>query len=154
MRRAEQRHSPRRIAKPRELSWLLPQFGTISMNEDGGKRRVFAHKISVTGARRPDLPPWRQQIREGRKGRAHRQGLAQRHNIAKKSDRRINRASSDAGPELAGRESHAAMGSPKALIAPLKSGMGGLTGIQGDLTSRHQTTGRVRVFAAANTWRT
>ena len=24
----------------------------------------------------------------------------------------------------------------------------------GDLTSRHQTTGRVRVFAAANTWRT
>ena len=24
----------------------------------------------------------------------------------------------------------------------------------GDLTSRHQTTGRVRVFARANTWRT
>ncbi len=50
MRRAEQRHSPQRIAKPRELSWLLPQFGTISMKDDGGgKRRVFAHKISVTG---------------------------------------------------------------------------------------------------------
>ena len=27
-------------------------------------------------------------------------------------------------------------------------------GGQGDLTSRHQTTGRVRVFATANTWRT
>ena len=30
----------------------------------------------------------------------------------KSTDRRINRASSDAGPELAGRESHAAMESP------------------------------------------
>ena len=49
MRRAEQRHSPQRIAKPRELSGLVPQFGTISMKDDGGKRRVFAHKISVTG---------------------------------------------------------------------------------------------------------
>ena len=34
----------------------MPQFGTISMKDDGGKRRVFAHKISVTGAKRPDLP--------------------------------------------------------------------------------------------------
>ena len=54
----------------------------------------------------------RQQIRGGRKGRAHRQGLGQQNNIAKKSDRRITRASSDAGPELAGREGHAAMESP------------------------------------------
>ena len=49
----------------------------------------------------------------------------QRHNIAKKSVRRINRASSDAGPELAGREAIAAMESPQALIAPLERGMGG-----------------------------
>ena len=54
----------------------------------------------------------RQQIRGGRKGRAHRQGLDQLHNIAKKSDRRITRASSDAGSELAGREDPAAMESP------------------------------------------
>ena len=47
-----------------------------------------------------------------------------RHNIAKKSVRRINKASSDAGPELAGREAIAAMESPQALIAPLKRGMG------------------------------
>ena len=50
----------------------------------------------------------------------------QRHNIAKKSVRRINKASSDAGPELAGREAIAAMESPQALIAPLKRGSGGL----------------------------
>ena len=36
--------------------------------------------------------------------------------------RRATRASSDAGPELAGRESHAAMESPQALIAPLERG--------------------------------
>ena len=35
----------------------------------------------------------------------------------------LNKASSDAGPELAGRESRAAMESPKALIAPLKGGV-------------------------------
>ena len=68
----------------------------------------------------------RQQIRGGRKGRAERQGLGQQHNIAKKSDRRITRASSDAGSELAGRESHAAMESSQALIAPLERGSGGL----------------------------
>ena len=55
----------------------------------------------------------RQQIRGGRKGSAERQVLGQRpHNIAKKSDQRITRASSDAGPELASRESPAAMESP------------------------------------------
>ena len=37
-----------------------------------------------------------------------------------------NKASSDAGPELAGRDGIAAMESPKALIAPLKRGSGGL----------------------------
>ena len=58
-----------------------------------------------------------------------------------------NKASSDAGPELASRESHEAMESPEALMCPLKMGLAGLT-------SRHQTTGRVRVFATANTWRT
>ena len=42
------------------------------------------------------------------------------------SDRRATRASSDAGPELAGREGHAAMESPQALIAPLERGSGGL----------------------------
>ena len=64
--------------------------------------------------------PLRQQIRGGRKGRAERQGLGQqRHNKAKNSDRSATRASSDAGPELAGRESHAAMESPQALIAPV-----------------------------------
>ena len=62
----------------------------------------------------------RQQIRGGRKGRAHRQGLGQQHNIAKKSDRSATRASSDAGAELAGRES------PQALITPLERGSGGL----------------------------
>ena len=58
-----------------------------------------------------------------------------------------NKASSDAGPELASRESHVAMESPKTLKCHLKMGLAGLT-------SRHQTTGRVRVFATANTWRT
>ena len=43
MRRAEQRHSPRRIAKHPELSGLLPQFGTTSMKDDGGRRAGFAH---------------------------------------------------------------------------------------------------------------
>ena len=57
------------------------------------------------------------------------------------------KASSDAGPELAGRESCVAMESPQALMCPLEMGLAGLT-------SRHQTTGRVRVFATANTWRT
>ena len=58
-----------------------------------------------------------------------------------------NKASSDAGPELAGRESHEAMESPKSVMCHLKMGLAGLT-------SRHQTIGRVRVFATANTWRT
>ena len=67
--------------------------------------------------------PLRQQLRGGRKGHTERQGLGQRpHNIAKKSDRSDARASSDAGPEPAGREGHAAMESPPALIAPLERG--------------------------------
>ena len=74
----------------------------------------------------------RQQIHGGRKGRTHRQGLGQQpHNMAKKSDRRIYRASSDAGPEMAGRAGHAAMESPQALIAPLKRGSGGLKPTRG-----------------------
>ena len=73
----------------------------------------------------------RQQIRGGRKGRAERQGLGQQHNPAKKSARSATRASSDAGPELAGREGHAAMESPEALIAPLERGSGGLTRTRG-----------------------
>ena len=64
----------------------------------------------------------RLQIHGGRKGSAHRQGLEQLHNKEKKSDRRVTRASSDAGPEMAGRESPAAMESPQALIAPLERG--------------------------------
>ena len=51
--------------------------------------------------------------------------MGQQHNIAKESDRRITRASADAGPKLAGREGHAAMESPQALIAPLERGSGG-----------------------------
>ncbi len=42
MRRAEQRDSPRRIAKHPELSGLLPQFGTTSMKDDGGRNPRFA----------------------------------------------------------------------------------------------------------------
>ena len=37
-----------------------------------------------------------------------------------------NKASSDAGPELAGRESHEAMESPKALMCPLENGISGI----------------------------
>ncbi len=54
-----------------------------------------------------------------------RQGHAQLRVLRKWNS--SGRASSDAGPELAGRESHEAMESPQALIAPLKRGMGGLT---------------------------
>jgi len=61
MRRAEQRHSPRRIAKPPELIGLLPQlgpqFGTISMKDDRGKKAGSAHMNPMTGARTHDLPP-------------------------------------------------------------------------------------------------
>ena len=57
MQRAEQRHSPRRIAKPPELSELLPQFGTISMKDDRGKKAEFAHVNPTTGAKTHDLPP-------------------------------------------------------------------------------------------------
>ena len=46
--------------------------------------------------------------------------------------------------------SRAAMESPQALMCPLEKGVREM----GGLTSRHQTTGRVRVFATANTWRT
>ena len=42
------------------------------------------------------------------------------------SYRRITRASSDAGPKLAGRESHAAMESPQALMRPLEKGVRGI----------------------------
>jgi len=56
MRRAEQRHSTRQIAKPPELSRLLPQlrpqfglqFGTISMKDDGGKKAGYAHVNAMT----------------------------------------------------------------------------------------------------------
>ena len=122
MRRAEQRHSQRRIAKHPELSGLLPQFGSISMKDDRGKKALFAH---VTFQKLHDLcrkavfahvnpmtlakesilsTPLRQQIRGGRKGRAERLGLGQRpHNIAKKSDRSATWASSDAGRRTAKR---------------------------------------------------
>ena len=43
----------------------------------------------------------------------------------KSTVRRATRGSSDAGPELAGREGHAAMESPQALIDPLERGSGG-----------------------------
>ena len=47
------------------------------------------------------------------------------HDRTRKHARRCNRASSDTGPELAGREGIAAMESPQALIAPLERGSGG-----------------------------
>ena len=60
MRHAEQRHSPRRIAKPPELSGLVPQFGTqfgtISMKDDRGKKAEFAHANQTTWAKTYDLP--------------------------------------------------------------------------------------------------
>gem|GEM_PF-4677666 len=90
MRRTEQRHSPRRIAKNPELSGLLPQFGThfgsISMKDDRGKKAGSAHVNPTMGAKESIVStPLRQQIRGGRKVPAERQGLGQRpHNIAKK----------------------------------------------------------------------
>ena len=68
MRRAEQRHSPRQIAKDPELSELLPQlgpqFGTISMKDDRGKKAEFAHANPTTWAKESILPPWRQKYVE------------------------------------------------------------------------------------------
>ena len=67
------------------------------------------------------------QIRGGRKCRAHSQDLGQQqHNKAKNSDRRITRASSDAGPELAGRESNRGDGKPAGPDRPLGKGVGGI----------------------------
>ena len=61
MQRVEQQHSTRRIAKNPELSGLLPQFGpqfwTISMKDDGGKKAEFAHANPTTWAKTYDLPP-------------------------------------------------------------------------------------------------
>jgi len=65
----------------------------------------------------------RQQIRGGRKGRAEHHWLG--HDRTRRHARRCNRASSDAGPELASREGPAAMESPQTLIAPLERGSGG-----------------------------
>ncbi len=45
---------------------------------------------------------------------------------AKKSDRRAARASSDAGPELAGRESHRGDGKPAGPDRPLGKGVRGI----------------------------
>ena len=60
MRRTEQRHSTLRIAKPPELSGLLlqlgPQFGSISMKDDEGKKAEFAHANPTTWAKTYDLP--------------------------------------------------------------------------------------------------
>ena len=90
------------------------------------RKAVFAHMNPMTYAKESILPtPLRKQIRGRRKCLAHRQGLEQLHNKEKKSDRRATRASSDVGPELAGREGHAAMESQQALIAPLERGSGG-----------------------------
>ena len=61
MRRAEQRYSPRQIAKPPELSELLPQFGpqfgTISMKDDVCKKAGSAPVNPTTGAKTRDLHP-------------------------------------------------------------------------------------------------
>ena len=89
------------------------------------KGRIYTRESNDIG-KRVDFAPVATEIRGGRKGRAHRQSLEQLHNKEKKSDRRATRASSDAGPELAGREGPAAMESPQTLIAPLERGSGGL----------------------------
>ena len=89
------------------------------------KGRICTRESNDVG-KRVDFAPVATEIRGGRKGSAHRQGLEQQHNQAKKSARSATRASSDAGPELAGREGHVAMESPQALIAPLERGPGGL----------------------------
>ena len=75
------------------------------------KGRICTRESNDVG-KRVDFAPVATEIRGGRKGSAHRQGLEQLHNKEKKSDRSANRASSDAGPELAGREGPAAMESP------------------------------------------
>ena len=91
------------------------QKGRICTREsnDVGKRVDFAHPVAAANT-------WRTQRPRGASG------FREQHNIAKKSDRSATRASSDAGPELASREGHAAMESPQALIAPLERGSGGL----------------------------
>ena len=90
------------------------------------KGRICTRESNDVG-KRVDFAPVATEIRGGRKGRTHRQGLEQLHNKEKKSDRRATRASSDAGPELAGRAGPAAMESPQDLIAaPLERGSGGL----------------------------
>ena len=89
------------------------------------KGRICTRESNDVG-KRVDFAPVATEIRGGRKGRTHRQGLEQLHNKEKKSDRRATRASSDAGQELAGRAGPAAMESPQALIAPLERGAGGL----------------------------
>ena len=52
--------------------------------------------------------------------------MEQLHNKEKKSDRMVTRASSDAGPELAGRESHCGDGKPVGPARPLEKGVGGI----------------------------
>ena len=94
------------------------------------KGRICTRESNDVG-KRVDFAPVATEIRGGRKGRAERQGLGQQHNIAKKSDQSATRASSDDGPELAGREGPAAMESPQALIAPLERGSGGLKRLRG-----------------------
>ena len=64
------------------------------------------------------------QIRGGRKGRAERQGLG--HDRTRRHDRRCDRASSDAGPKLAGRERHCGDGKPVGPDRPLEKGVGGI----------------------------
>ena len=56
MRRTEQRHSPRRIAKPPELSGLLPQLGpqvrdNINEGRRGQKGRICTRESNDVGKR-------------------------------------------------------------------------------------------------------
>ena len=52
MRRAEQRHSPRRIAKHPELSGLLPQFETTSMKGRRGQIGLICIRDNINAGRR------------------------------------------------------------------------------------------------------
>ena len=85
----------------------------VAMRSGAHEGRMCPLEKGVRGIETNGSGYLRQQICGGSKGLAERQGLGQRpHNIAKKSVRKAARASSDAGPELAGREGPAAMESP------------------------------------------
>ena len=87
------------------------QKGRICTREsnDVGKRVDFAHPVAAANT-------WRTQRPRASSGF---KAAAQHSKEIRPS---VTRASSDDGPEMAGKEGHAAMESPKAPIAPLEKG--------------------------------